>query len=43
MVTGTPSGVASFMKIPAWLEDRDVVEVEIGKNASLKNEMVIET
>jgi 2-keto-4-pentenoate hydratase/2-oxohepta-3-ene-1,7-dioic acid hydratase in catechol pathway len=28
-MTSTPSGVAAFMGIPAWLKDGDVVEVEI--------------
>jgi 2-keto-4-pentenoate hydratase/2-oxohepta-3-ene-1,7-dioic acid hydratase in catechol pathway len=42
MITGTPSGVASFMKIPAWLKDGDSVEVGIEKIGRLRNKMVIE-
>jgi 2-keto-4-pentenoate hydratase/2-oxohepta-3-ene-1,7-dioic acid hydratase in catechol pathway len=41
-MTGTPSGVAAFMKPPAWLEDGDVVEVEVEKIGRLRNKMVIE-
>lgn len=40
-MTGTPSGVAAFMKPPAWLEDGDVVEVEIEKIGRLRNKMVM--
>lgn len=29
VMTGTPSGVAAFMKPPAWLKDEVVVEVDI--------------
>jgi 2-keto-4-pentenoate hydratase/2-oxohepta-3-ene-1,7-dioic acid hydratase in catechol pathway len=42
VMTGTPSGVAAFMKPPAWLEDGDVVEVEVEKIGRLRNKMVIE-
>jgi 2-keto-4-pentenoate hydratase/2-oxohepta-3-ene-1,7-dioic acid hydratase in catechol pathway len=41
VMTGTPSGVAAFMKPPAWLETGDVVEVEIGKIGKIKNKMII--
>lgn len=27
IMTGTPGGVAAFMKPPAWLQDGDVVEM----------------
>jgi 2-keto-4-pentenoate hydratase/2-oxohepta-3-ene-1,7-dioic acid hydratase in catechol pathway len=42
VMTGTPSGVAAFMKPPAWLQDGDVVEVEIEKIGRLRNKMVME-
>ena len=42
VTTGTPSGVAVFMKPPAWLEDGDVVEVEIEKIGRLRNKIVLE-
>lgn len=41
VMTGTPSGVAAFMKPPAWLEDGDVVEVEIEKIGRLSNRIVM--
>jgi 2-keto-4-pentenoate hydratase/2-oxohepta-3-ene-1,7-dioic acid hydratase in catechol pathway len=41
-MTGTPSGVAAFMKPPTWLQDGDVVEVEIEKIGRLRNKMVME-
>jgi 2-keto-4-pentenoate hydratase/2-oxohepta-3-ene-1,7-dioic acid hydratase in catechol pathway len=28
-MTGTPGGVAGFMKPPQWLKDNDIVEIEI--------------
>lgn len=37
IMTGTPSGVAAFMKPPAWLKDEDVVEVHIDKIGSTRN------
>jgi 2-keto-4-pentenoate hydratase/2-oxohepta-3-ene-1,7-dioic acid hydratase in catechol pathway len=42
VMTGTPSGVAAFMKPPAWLKDGDVVEVEIEKIGKIRNMMVFE-
>jgi 2-keto-4-pentenoate hydratase/2-oxohepta-3-ene-1,7-dioic acid hydratase in catechol pathway len=42
VITGTPSGVAAFMKPPAWLKDGDVVEVEIEKIGKIRNMMVFE-
>ncbi|KAK5307001.1 hypothetical protein LTR99_002693 [Exophiala xenobiotica] len=40
IMTGTPSGVAAFMKPPAWLADGDVVEMEIAGIGRIKNNMV---
>lgn len=42
IMTGTPSGVAAFMKPPAFLNDGDVVEVEIENIGRLQNKMVFE-
>ncbi|KAF1955082.1 hypothetical protein CC80DRAFT_566401 [Byssothecium circinans] len=42
VMTGTPSGVAAAMKPPVWLEDGDVVEVEIENIGRLSNKMVFE-
>lgn len=42
IMTGTPSGVAAFMKPPAWLQDGDVVEVSIDKIGSIKNRVIFE-
>lgn len=42
IMTGTPSGVAAFMKPPAWLQNGDVVEVSIDKIGSIKNRVVFE-
>ncbi|KAM0414663.1 hypothetical protein ACHAPT_013489 [Fusarium lateritium] len=42
IMTGTPSGVAAFMKPPAWLKDGDMVEVTIEKIGSIVNRMVFE-
>jgi 2-keto-4-pentenoate hydratase/2-oxohepta-3-ene-1,7-dioic acid hydratase in catechol pathway len=42
VMTGTPSGVAAFMRPPAWLKDGDVVEVEIEKIGKIRNKMVFE-
>lgn len=41
IMTGTPSGVAAFMDPPRWLEDGDVVEVEISNIGTLRNKMVL--
>jgi 2-keto-4-pentenoate hydratase/2-oxohepta-3-ene-1,7-dioic acid hydratase in catechol pathway len=40
IMTGTPSGVAAFMKPPVWLADGDVVEMEIAGIGRIKNNMV---
>lgn len=40
--TGTPSGVASAMKPPAWLVDGDVVRIEIDKLGHIENRIVAE-
>tara|TARA_R110002003_G_scaffold40_3_gene2575 strand:- start:884 stop:1381 length:498 start_codon:yes stop_codon:yes gene_type:complete len=42
VMTGTPSGVAAFMKPPQWLGDGDVVEVEIEGIGRIRNTMVFE-
>lgn len=42
VMTGTPSGVAAFMKPPAWLKDGDIVEVEIEKIGKIRNKIVFE-
>jgi 2-keto-4-pentenoate hydratase/2-oxohepta-3-ene-1,7-dioic acid hydratase in catechol pathway len=41
IMTGTPSGVAAFMKPPAWLKDGDIVEVEISGIGIIRNKMKI--
>jgi 2-keto-4-pentenoate hydratase/2-oxohepta-3-ene-1,7-dioic acid hydratase in catechol pathway len=40
IMTGTPGGVAAFMKPPAWLIEGDVVEVEIEKIGLIRNRFV---
>lgn len=42
IMTGTPGGVALFMKPPAFLKDGDEVTVEIGQIGRLTNRMVFE-
>ncbi|KIW90827.1 uncharacterized protein Z519_08610 [Cladophialophora bantiana CBS 173.52] len=42
IMTGTPSGVAAFMKPPAWLQDGDVVEMELENVGTMRNKMVFE-
>lgn len=42
IMSGTPSGVAAFMKPPAWLKDGDVVEVKISELGMIRNKMVFE-
>lgn len=37
IMTGTPSGVAAFMKPPAWLKDGDAVEIEISEIGIIRN------
>lgn len=41
IMTGTPSGVAAFMKPPKWLQSGDVVQVEISRVGRITNKMVI--
>jgi 2-keto-4-pentenoate hydratase/2-oxohepta-3-ene-1,7-dioic acid hydratase in catechol pathway len=43
IMTGTPSGVAAFMKPPAWLKDGDVVQVHIDKIGTTRNKISIES
>lgn len=43
IMTGTPSGVAAFMQPPAWLQNGDIVEVEIDGLGKLSNKMVFES
>jgi 2-keto-4-pentenoate hydratase/2-oxohepta-3-ene-1,7-dioic acid hydratase in catechol pathway len=42
IMTGTPSGVAAFIKPPAWLQDGDVVEMGLEHVGTMKNKMVFE-
>lgn len=42
IMTGTPSGVAAFLKPPVWLKDGDLVEVEISGIGKIANRMVWE-
>jgi len=42
IMTGTPSGVAAFMKPAAWLSDGDLVQVEIENIGKIVNKMVFE-
>jgi 2-keto-4-pentenoate hydratase/2-oxohepta-3-ene-1,7-dioic acid hydratase in catechol pathway len=42
IMTGTPSGVGAFMKPPTWLQDGDIVEIEISGIGQIRNKMVIE-
>jgi 2-keto-4-pentenoate hydratase/2-oxohepta-3-ene-1,7-dioic acid hydratase in catechol pathway len=39
IMTGTPSGVAAFLKPPQWLQPEDIVEVEIEGLGTLRNKM----
>jgi len=39
IMTGTPSGVGAGMKPPQWLEDGDIVEVEISDIGMISNKM----
>ena len=43
IMTGTPSGVAAFLKPPVWLQDGDVVEVQLESIGIIRNKMVFET
>jgi 2-keto-4-pentenoate hydratase/2-oxohepta-3-ene-1,7-dioic acid hydratase in catechol pathway len=40
VMTGTPSGVAAFMKPPPWLKDGDVVEVQISEIGRIRNRII---
>lgn len=42
IMTGTPSGVAAFMKPPAWLKNGDVVEVHLENVGTTRNEFKFE-
>lgn len=42
ILTGTPGGVAAFMKPPAWLRDGDTVEVSVTNIGSIVNRHVFE-
>lgn len=42
IMTGTPSGVAAFEKPPGWLEDGDLVEVEVPEIGKIANRMSFE-
>ncbi|KAJ4986252.1 fumarylacetoacetate hydrolase family protein [Stagonosporopsis vannaccii] len=42
IMTGTPSGVAAFMKPPQWLKHGDVVEVEIENIGRIENKIMFE-
>jgi 2-keto-4-pentenoate hydratase/2-oxohepta-3-ene-1,7-dioic acid hydratase in catechol pathway len=41
VITGTPHGVGAFRKPPLWLEDGDIVEVEIAGLGVLRNRCVV--
>ncbi len=41
-MTGTPSGVGAFRKPSLWLNDGDIVEVEIEGIGQIRNKMVFE-
>ena len=41
IMTGTPLGVAAFMKPPKWLGDGDMVEVEISGIRRIRNKIVV--
>lgn len=42
IMTGTPGGVAAFMKPPQWLKNNDIVEIEIEKIGRTRNRMVFD-
>lgn len=42
IMTGTPSGVAAFRDPPAWLNDGDIVEVQIDGIGKIRNKMVFD-
>jgi 2-keto-4-pentenoate hydratase/2-oxohepta-3-ene-1,7-dioic acid hydratase in catechol pathway len=39
IMTGTPGGVAAFMKPPQWLSDGDIVEIDIQGIGRMRNTM----
>ena len=41
-MTGTPDGVAAFMKPSPWLKSGDVVEIEISGIGKIRNKFVFE-
>ncbi|OQU94354.1 hypothetical protein CLAIMM_00715 [Cladophialophora immunda] len=41
IMTGTPSGVAAFMKPPEWLKNGDLVEIEITGLGKIANRMLV--
>jgi 2-keto-4-pentenoate hydratase/2-oxohepta-3-ene-1,7-dioic acid hydratase in catechol pathway len=43
IITGTPHGVGAFRKPPLWLDDGDVVEIEIEGLGVLRNRCVLDT
>jgi 2-keto-4-pentenoate hydratase/2-oxohepta-3-ene-1,7-dioic acid hydratase in catechol pathway len=43
IITGTPPGVGAFHKPPLWLEDGDLVEVEIEGLGLLRNRCAVDT
>lgn len=42
IMTGTPEGVAAFIKPSPWLKNGDTVEIEISKIGKIRNKMVFE-
>lgn len=42
ILTGTPSGVAMGMSVPKYLNDGDIVEVNISELGSVRNKMAFE-
>jgi 2-keto-4-pentenoate hydratase/2-oxohepta-3-ene-1,7-dioic acid hydratase in catechol pathway len=42
VMTGTPSGVAAFMKPPQWLRHGDIVEIDIENIAKITNRMMFQ-
>jgi 2-keto-4-pentenoate hydratase/2-oxohepta-3-ene-1,7-dioic acid hydratase in catechol pathway len=42
IMTGTPDGVAAFMKPSPWLKNGDLVEIEITGIGKIRNRMVFE-
>jgi 2-keto-4-pentenoate hydratase/2-oxohepta-3-ene-1,7-dioic acid hydratase in catechol pathway len=42
IMTGTPSGVAAFLRPPQWLRSGDIVEVEMERVGTIRNRVVWE-